>query len=184
MCSLPLGLPSHRIPRPPLWVITGHLVKLPVSHSTFPQAICFTHGYVYVSKLLFQFIPALPFPTVSTNLFSVSASLFLLCKWVHQQHFSRFHKYALINFSLSDLTSLCITGSRFIHLARTDSDSQLVFFKVFVNHHIDAVYLCQKYESFLMLISTCWLCQQAHTSQELLITEQNKISLKKKCIFG
>ena len=41
-----------------------------------------------------------------TSLFSISAALFLLCKWVHQYNFSRFHTYALIYdicFSLSDL---------------------------------------------------------------------------------
>ena len=45
-------------------------------------------------------------PPVSTRLFSASVSLFLLCKYAHLYHFSRFHIYALIYdicFSLSDL---------------------------------------------------------------------------------
>jgi len=40
-------------------------------------------------------------------------------KLLHQYHLSRFHIYALlynICFSLSDLTSLCIIGSRLIHI--------------------------------------------------------------------
>ena len=42
--------------------------------------------------------------------------------------FSKFSIYVLINsscFSLSDLTSLCVTGSSFIYLTTTDSDSFL-----------------------------------------------------------
>ena len=41
-----------------------------------------------------QFIPSSPSPAVSTSLFSMSASLFLPCRQVHQYHFSRFHIYA------------------------------------------------------------------------------------------
>ena len=48
--------------------------------------------------------PRLRFPPlVSIHLFSTSVSLFLPCKPVHLYHFSRFQKYALICFSLSDL---------------------------------------------------------------------------------
>ena len=54
----------------------------------------------------FSVWPPSPSPAVFTSLFSISAALFLLCKWVHQYNFSRFHTYALIYdicFSLSDL---------------------------------------------------------------------------------
>ena len=77
--------------------------------------------------LLFKFVPPSPFSTVSTILFSMSASPLLPCKQA-QQYPSRFHVYVLIHdtcFSLSDLTSLCIIGSRFIYLIRTDSDALL-----------------------------------------------------------
>ena len=42
---------------PPLWVITEHRTELPVLHSSFPLAIYFTHGRVYMPMLLSQFIP-------------------------------------------------------------------------------------------------------------------------------
>ena len=61
--------------------------------SSFPLTICFTRGNVYVSMLLPQFVPSAPSPAVSTNLFSMSASLFLPCKYVHQHHFSRLPIY-------------------------------------------------------------------------------------------
>ena len=54
--------------------------------------------------LLSQFIPPSPAPAVSVSLFSVSESLFLSCRCVHQYQFSRFHIYALIHDScFSDL---------------------------------------------------------------------------------
>ena len=61
------------------------------------------------------------------SLFSMSVSLFLLYKRVHQYHFSRFHICALIHDILSFwLTSLCITGSWFIHLTKIDSNDWIV----------------------------------------------------------
>ena len=50
---------------------------VPLPSSNFPLAIYFTHGDVYASMLLSQFIPRSPFPTESTSPFSTSASLFL-----------------------------------------------------------------------------------------------------------
>ena len=61
---------------------------------------------VYVSVLLFQFVPPSPSPAMSTSLFSMSASLLLPYTSVHQYQFSRFHIYVLIYdicFFLSDL---------------------------------------------------------------------------------
>ena len=37
-------------------------------YGNFPLALCFTHGNVYVSVLLSQFVPPFPSPTVSTCL--------------------------------------------------------------------------------------------------------------------
>ena len=66
--------------------------------------------------------PNLSFPCCVHSLFSMSESLFLPCKQIPQYHFSRFHIYALIYLFFSFwLTSLCITGSRFSHLIRSDS---------------------------------------------------------------
>ena len=53
------------------WVPRG-IQRLPTSY--------LTHGCVYMSILLSQFILHALSPAVSTSLFSVSASLFLLCK--------------------------------------------------------------------------------------------------------
>ena len=93
------------LPIPPLQVDTKHQADLPVLCGCFPLAIYFTFGSVYMSMLLFHFVPACPFPTVSSSPFSTSASLFLPCHQVHQYHFSRFHIYVLPYgiFSLSDL---------------------------------------------------------------------------------
>ena len=54
-----------------------------LSHGKFPLAICFTYSNVYVSMLLSQFIPLSPSPTVSTSLFSMSASqaIDILLNW-------------------------------------------------------------------------------------------------------
>ena len=67
-------------------------------------------------------------PTGSMSLFSLSASPLLHCTQVHQYHLSRFHVYALIYdicFSSLWLISLCIIGSRFTPLIRTDSNTFL-----------------------------------------------------------
>ena len=61
---------------PPLQVITEHRAELPVLYSSFPLAIYVTHGSVYMSVLLSQFIHPSLLP-LSTSPFSTSASLFL-----------------------------------------------------------------------------------------------------------
>ena len=61
-CLLPLQTPSYRHPIPPLYVVTEHWVELPVLYSSFPLAICFTYGSLYVSVLLSQFVPPSPYP--------------------------------------------------------------------------------------------------------------------------
>ena len=50
MCPLPLEPPA------PL-VVTERQAGLPVSCSSFPPALCFTHGSVYTSMLLSQLVP-------------------------------------------------------------------------------------------------------------------------------
>ena len=53
-------------------------------------------------------------------------SLYLCLFCCHRYHLSKFHIYVLIcciGVSLSDLTSLCIIGSSFIHFIRTDSNA-------------------------------------------------------------
>ena len=94
-----------------------HLPISPSRSSQSPELVplCYTAGshyylthgsvYTYLSPHL-PVCPNSPSPTVSTSLFSKSASLFLPCKQVHWYHFARFHMYALIYdtcFYLSDL---------------------------------------------------------------------------------
>ena len=49
----------------------------PVLYRGFPLAVYFTHGHVYMSVLLFQFIPPSP-PAVSTSPFDVCISILFL----------------------------------------------------------------------------------------------------------
>ena len=90
--------------RPPLYLhipLIYAITELPVIYSRFPLAISFTHGTVYMSVLVSQFIPLVP-----KCLFSVSASLYLPCKQIRLYHCSRFHLHVLICVicvSLSDL---------------------------------------------------------------------------------
>jgi len=58
---LPPGPPCRPPPIPLIGVITEHRVELPMLYSNFPQALCFTHGSVYMSELL-PVRPALSFP--------------------------------------------------------------------------------------------------------------------------
>ena len=58
---LPLEPPSH-LPIPPIQMVTKHRADLPVLCNSFPLAIHFIFGNVYMSVLLSHFIPASPSP--------------------------------------------------------------------------------------------------------------------------
>ena len=62
-----VALPSHSTHL----VITEHRAELPVLYSRFPLAIYFTHGSVFMSNLISQFIPSSPSP---------------LCPHIHSLH--------------------------------------------------------------------------------------------------
>ena len=97
--------------------------ELSASYSKFPLAIYFTYDNIYVSILLFPFVPPSSSLTVSTRLFFMCVSHLLPCKKVHQFYLFRFHIYALIYLFFSFwLTSFCRIGSRFIYFIRTDSN--------------------------------------------------------------
>ena len=53
---LPLGTPPP--PIPPIQVTTEHPAELPALYSGFPLALCFTHGRVFMSVPISQFIPS------------------------------------------------------------------------------------------------------------------------------
>ena len=75
------------LPIPPLYVDTKHRADLPVLCGCFPLAIYFyIWQCIYVHATL-SLRPTLPFPLpVSSSPFSTSASLFLSCPQVHQNH--------------------------------------------------------------------------------------------------
>ena len=107
----------------------------------------FIHISVYMSIPIAQFITPPPpspaaFPPWCPYVCSLHLCLFLPCKPVHLYHFSRFHIYALIYnicFSLSDLTSLCVTDSRSIHVSTNDPISFLFmaeYYSIVYMYHI------------------------------------------------
>ena len=108
---LPLLPPSH--PSRSSWgARLGSLCYIAISHQ-----LSILH-MVYMSMLLSSFAPLFPSLIVSTNPFSVPASPFIPCKYVHQYHFSRFYIYALIY-------CICFSLSEFplhnrLYLTRTD----------------------------------------------------------------
>ena len=70
-------VPSLLNPPPishPSKVVTEHWVELPVSHKKSPLAIYLKYSFVHVSILFNQFVLPSPSLTVSTSLFTVSAS--------------------------------------------------------------------------------------------------------------
>ena len=99
----------------------------PVSCIEPGLVICFTYDNIHVSMLFSQIIPLSPSPTESKRLFYTSVSLLLSCIHGYRYHLSKFHTWVSILYWCFSfwLTSLCIIGSRFIHLIRTDSN---VFF--------------------------------------------------------
>ena len=136
ICPLPLEPPPTPHPIPLLWLVPEYCPGLVVLYRDFPLAICFIYDNAYVSMLVSRFIPPSSSPTVSKVCSLCLHLYFLPCKYVHFYHFSRFHKYALIHnicFSFW-LTSLCITGSRFIHLTRPDFKVFLLWLSNIISH--------------------------------------------------
>ena len=123
LCPLLLGSPLHL---PPIHTPLGyHDFEFPRIIRQIPIGWLFTYVNVCASKLLSIHL-SLSSPT------PVGKSLLCLhlhccsANQVHQYHPSRFCIYALIHdicFSFSDL--LCIIGSRFIDLIRTESNAFL-----------------------------------------------------------
>jgi len=76
--TLPLAPPSSSHPTP----LACHTVPtgLSVLYGSFPLAIFFTHGSLYMSMLLSQFVLPSPSFTVSTSPSSTSPFPFLPCK--------------------------------------------------------------------------------------------------------
>ena len=120
--SLPLPSPSY-----PSESSQCTSPERPVSCIEPGLAIRFTYDNLHVSMPFFHIIPPSPSPTESKRLFYTSVSLLLFCIQSYHYLLSKFHIYAFVYcIGVSFwLTSLCIIGSSFIHLIRTDSN---VFF--------------------------------------------------------
>ena len=78
-------IPSHLSATPPpsillFYVVTEHQAWLLVLCSRVPLLMYFTHGSVYMSVLLSQFVLTSLSPAVPTSMLSTSVSPFLLCK--------------------------------------------------------------------------------------------------------
>ena len=99
--------------------------KHPVSCIEPGLAIRFTYDIVHVSMPFSQIIPPSPSLTESKRLFYTSVSLLLSHIQDYCYHLSKLHIYVSILYWCFSfwLTSLCIIGSSFIHLIRTDSNA-------------------------------------------------------------
>ena len=112
--------------------------KHPVSCIEHRLALRFLHDSIHVSKPFSQIILPSPSPSESKSPFYISVSLLLSRIRGHHYHLSKYILYIFLIYHLSYIcvsilywcfsfwiTSLCIIGSSFIHLIRTDSN---VFF--------------------------------------------------------
>ena len=123
-----LNPPPTSFPIPSLWVIPVHQPREPVSCIKPGLAVHFTCDTFTCFNAILQTIPPSPSPTESKTLFYTSVSLLVSCIQGYNYYLSKFHIYALVYCIWCFyfwLTSLCIIGSSFIHLIRTDSN---VFF--------------------------------------------------------
>ena len=104
------------------WMKLEPIIQNEVSQKEKHQYSILTH--IYVSMPFSQIIPPSPSPSESKSPLYTSVSLLL--SYIQGRHFdlSKFHICVSILYWCFSfwLTSLCIIGSSFIHLIRTDSN--------------------------------------------------------------
>ena len=127
ICPPVLNLIPTSLSIPSLWVVPVHQPRAPcIMHRIWPGD-SFQCDNLHVSVTFSQIISPSPSPTESKRLFYTSVSTLLSHIQGYCYHLSKFHIYVLV-YCIGVfiwLTSLCIIGSSFIHLIRTDSN---VFF--------------------------------------------------------
>ena len=115
----PLG-PVFPPPISPLQVITEHRVERPVLYSRFPLASYFTHGGLYVSILISQFV------SPSSSALHDHVSVLYVCISIPAPKIDSFVPFSQISHicvnmqylvSSFSLTSLCVTNSRSINIS-------------------------------------------------------------------
>ena len=120
-----LTFPPTSLRIPSLRVLPMHQPWAPsLIHQTWTGYLFHIWYYTCFNAILSNH-PSLTF-SQSPKVSSLHLCLFCCLAYSHCYHLSKFHIYALIyciGVFLSDLTSLCIIGSSFIHLVRNDSNA-------------------------------------------------------------
>ena len=120
-----LNPPPASLPIPSLWVIPVHQPWALVSCIQPGLVICFTLDNIHVSMLFSQIIPPSPSPIESkTSILYICVSFSVLHIGLSLPSFKIPYIWvSILYWCLSFwLTSLCIMGSSFIYLIRTDSN--------------------------------------------------------------
>ena len=120
-----LNPPPTSLSIPSLWVIPVHQPPASCSCIEPGLVIHFIYDIIHVSMPFSQILPPSCSPTESKTLFYTSVSLLLSRIQGYRYHLSKFHICVSILYWCFYiwLTSLCVIGSSFIHLIRTDSNA-------------------------------------------------------------
>ena len=162
---LPFEPPSHASV-PPLYIITGPQTELPLLHTSFPLAICFTHGSVYMSIPISQFISSCPSTLVYTSvLYILRLSSCPANRCICTTFLDSTYVLIYIFFSFW-LTSLCMTVSRSIHSSGKDPMSlylRILNLVICVSPNVNL-----EYQTLRNTDTTLWSHIQMQTQTEVL----------------